>query len=350
MDDSPRPGFDYWYSLQGQGYHFDSDVNDNGQRNKVEGYTTDIFSARAVEFVRQQRETPFVLYLAHKVVHPNIFQNADGSPRGPRGGAEKYTPAERHKDLYAGKKVPRRPNTKSYAEGKPALQREIPGLPPIGPTTGTDDATILNRLRMLSSAYEGMGRIFQALEEMGELDNTVIVVTSDHGFFYGEHGLGRERRLAYEETARVPLFIRYPPLIAAGSEIDDFALSIDYAPTLLALAGVETPRNVQGRSLVPLLKGEDVADWRKSFLIEYYSDTVMPRLVTMGYQAVRTEKWKYIRYVDLEGMNELYDLEADPYEVKNLIDDHAAQPALEEMKSELERLLNETGGEIESGG
>ena len=348
VDDSPRPGFDYWYSLQGQGYHFDPDVNDNGQRKKVEGYTTDIFSERAVEFVHKERDAPFALYFAHKVVHPNIFQNADGSPRGPRGGAEKYTPAPRHRDLYADKVVPRRPNAKSYAEGKPALQRAIPGLPPIGPTTGTDDATILNRLRMLSSADEGMGAIFQALEKTGELDNTVIVLTSDHGFFYGEHGMGRERRLAYEETARVPLFIRYPPLIAAGSEIDDFTLSIDYAPTVLELAGVEIPGQMQGRSLVPFLKGKDVADWRKSFLIEYYSDTVMPRLVTIGYKAVRTEKWKYIRYVDLEGMNELYNLEADPYEMKNLIDDPAAQPALEEMKSELERLLNETGGEIEA--
>ncbi len=246
------------------------------------------------------------------MVHPNIFQNADGSPDGPRGGAEKYTPAPRHKGLYTGQVPPRRPNATSYAEGKLALQREIPGLPPIGPTTGTDDATILNRLRMLSSADEGMGAIFEALEEIGELDNTVIVVTSDHGFFYGEHGLGRERRLAYEETARVPLFIRYPPLIEAGSEIDEFALSIDYAPTLLEMAGVEVPAEMQGRSLAPLFKGK-VADWRKSFLLEYYSDTVMPRLVTMGYKAVRTERWKYIRYVDLEGMNELYDLEADPY-------------------------------------
>ena len=344
VDDSPRPGFDYWYSLQGQGYHFDPDVNENGERKKVQGYTTDIFTERAVEFLRKPREQPFVLYMAHKVVHPNIFQNADGSPRGPRGGAEMYTPAERHKNLYADMEVPRRPNVKSYAEGKPALQREIPGLPPIGPTTGTDDETILNRLRMLSSADEGMGQLFRVLEETGELDNTVIVLTGDHGFFYGEHGMGRERRLAYEETARVPLFIRYPPLVNAGSEIDDFVLSIDYAPTLLDLAGVEIPGETQGKSLVPLLKGE-VAGWRKSFLIEYYSDTVMPRLVTMGYKAVRTEKWKYIRYVDLKGMDELYNLKTDPYEMKNLIDDPSAGPALDEMKKELQRLLEETGGD-----
>jgi len=343
VDDTPRPGFDYWYSLQGQGYHFDPDVNENGERKKVEGYTTDVFGERAVEFVRKDRDQPFLLYLSHKVVHPNIFQNADGSPEGPRGGAEKYTPAPRHVNLYEGETMPRRPNTASYGKDKPALQRPIPGVGPLGPDSGTDDATILNRLRMLSSADEGMGEIFKALEETGQLENTVIVLTSDHGFFYGEHGLGRERRLAYEETARVPLFIRYTPLIPAGTKIDDFVLSVDDAPTMLDLAGVDAPANMHGRSLVPLLKGETPADWRKSFLIEYYSDTVMPRLVKMGYKAARTEKWKYIQYVDLENVDELYNLENDPYEMKNLIDDETAKQDLTAMKAELSRLLEETG-------
>ena len=343
VDDSPRPGFDYWYSLQGQGYHFDPDVNENGERKKVQGYTTDIFGERAVEFVRKDRDQPFMLYLSHKVVHPNIFQNADGSPEGPRGGAEKYTPAPRHVNLYADKEIPRRPNAASYGKDKPALQRPIPGVVPLGPDSGTDDATIRNRLRMLSSADDAMGEIFKALEETGQLDNTVIILTSDHGYFYGEHGLDRERRLAYEETARVPLFIRYPSLIRAGTTIDDFVLSVDDAPTILDLAGLEIPGDVHGRSLIPLFKGETPADWRKSFLIEYYSDTVMPRLVKMGYKAVRTEKWKYIQYVDLEDMDEIYNLESDPYEMNNLIGDAASQDTLGEMKAELARLLMKTG-------
>ncbi|MDA1312116.1 MAG: sulfatase [Acidobacteria bacterium] len=343
VDDSPRPGFDYWYSLQGQGYHFDPDVNENGVRKKVQGYTTDIFDDRAVEFVRKQREQPFLLYLSHKVVHPNIFQNADGSPDGPRGGAEKYTPAPRHVNLYADKVIPRRPNTASYGKDKPALQRPIPGVTPLGPDSGTDDATILNRLRMLSSADEGMGDIFKALEETGKLDNTVVVVTSDHGYFYSEHGLGRERRLAYEESIRVPLYIRYPSGISAGTKINDFALSVDDAPTMLDFAGLETPDNMHGRSLGPLLAGETPADWRKSFLIEYYSDTVMPRLVKMGYKAVRTENWKYINYVDLEDVDELYNLESDPYEMNNLIGDTTSKDTLNELKTELAHLLEQTG-------
>ena len=176
-----------------------------------------------------------------------------------------------------------------------------------------------------------------------QLENTVIVLTSDHGYFYGEHGLGRERRLAYEEAARVPLFIRYPSLIPAGTKVDDFVLSVDDAPTILDIAGVDAPDNLHGRSLIPLLQGETPDDWRKSFLIEYYSDTVMPRLVMMGYKAVRTEKWKYIHYVDLENVDELYNLESDPYEMNNVINEDSAQEGLAAMKAEMERLLEETG-------
>ena len=340
IDDSRRPGFDYWLSIKGQGYYVDPEVNDNGESKKIPGYATDIFSERAVEFISQQHEKPFLLYLSHKAVHPNIFQFADGSisPIPADGG---FLPAERHKDLYEGEEVPRRPNTKSYAEGKPALQRKIGGLPNLGPDTGTPDHIILNRLRMVTAADEGIGRILDALESSGQLDNTVIVFTSDHGYFYGEHGLNKERRLAYEEIARTPLTVRYPKLIEAGRSVDEFVLSIDLAPTILELGGTAVPPHIQGRSLVPFLKGETPGRWRESFLIEYYSDKVWPRLVTMGYQAVRTERWKYIHYVDLENMDELYDLQEDPYEMKNLIDDPAAAGDLSAANEELERLLDE---------
>lgn len=345
VDDSPRPGFDYWYSLQGQGFYFDPDVNENGKRYKAKGYITDLFTEQSVRFLKKKRDKPFLLFLAHKAVHPNVFQNADSTVRGDLGGADKFTPAARHKDLYADRPIPRRPNAlgPNLGAGKPALLRTIPGVEPLGPETRTDDATIRNRLRMLASADDGMGEILKALRETGQLDNTVVVVTSDHGYFYGEHGLDRERRLAYEETIRVPLFIRYPRLITPGSKVDQFTVSVDHAPTMLDLAGVKIPDNMHGRSLVPLLERKPPADWRKSILIEYYSDIVMPRLVKMGYKAVRTERWKYIHYVDLEGMDELYDLEKDPYEMRNIIDQPEAKEPLANMKQELARLLKETG-------
>jgi N-acetylglucosamine-6-sulfatase len=348
VDDSPRPGFDYWLSIQGQGRYFDPEMNENGERKTIPGYITDILTERSIDFISRERENPFVLYLGHKAVHPNIFQYADSStePTPPDGGFGVGAVHERHKDLYVDQEISRAPSAETYAESKPALRREIEGLPPLGPTTGTDDGVIRNRLRLLTAADEGLGNILKVLEERDLLDNTVIIFTSDHGYFYGEHGLDEERRLAYEEISRLPLIVRYPPSIQAGSRIQEFALSIDLAPTLLEMAGVEIPGDMQGRSLVPLLRGEHPQDWRNSFLIEYYSDTVMRRLVTMGYQAVRTDDWKYIRYTDLEGMDELYNLESDPYEIENIINAPEAQARLQDLKAELKRLLEETGGEL----
>jgi arylsulfatase A-like enzyme len=115
-------------------------------------------------------------------------------------------------------------------------------------------------------------------------------------------------------------------------------LSIDLAPTLLELAGLPVAEEIEGKSLIPLLSNADTT-WRKSLLIEYYSDTVFPRIDKMGYKAVRTERYKYIQYTELAGMDELYDLKADPYELKNLVNDPHANTVLAEMKLELEKLL-----------
>ena len=336
VDDSRRPGFDEWVSMKGQGEANDPELNDNGRRAQVKGYVTDIFTDRALAFVERPREKPFLLYIAHKALHPNIAQAADGSVTNIGEGG--FVPAERHKTLYAADVPPRRPNALVAPRGKPALLRTIGGLPPLGPATGTDDGTIRDRQRMLAAVDESVGRILAALERAGRLDDTVFVLTSDHGYFYGEHGLSLERRLAYEEAIRIPLFIRYPRAIKAGLTPAQFALTIDLAPTLLELGGVAVPTDVQGRSLVPLLEGR-APRWRDSFLVEYFSDTVFPRMVTMGYDAVRGERYKYVRYRELSGMDELYDLESDPYEMTNLIDDARSAPALARMKAELQRLI-----------
>jgi N-acetylglucosamine-6-sulfatase len=364
-DDTPRPGFDYWVSMKGQGTSFDPVLNENGLQTKATGHTTDVLNDRVVRFVRRDRSKPFCLYVAHKALHPELVQYDDGSISDP--GAAKFMPAQRHEQLYADDAIPRRLNVLDTLADKPALLRKIPGLPPLGRKTGTGDETIRDRLRMLAAVDEGVGQLFEALEAIGHLDDTVLVFTSDHGYWYGEHGLSVERRLSYEEAIRIPLFIRYPRLVSAGSLIDQFALSIDLAPTVLDLAGVKTEQNLDGRSLVPLLtraepathkelrtsahgaqklrcktlKGKTPSDWRTSFLIEYYTDTVFPRVLNMGYKAVRTHRYKYIHYVDLDGMDELYDLLADPYEMRNVIHDPRRQATVEQMQAELTRLLNE---------
>jgi N-acetylglucosamine-6-sulfatase len=339
VDDQPRPGFDYWLSVKGQGAYIDPEVNENGERKKLTGYVTDLFNDKSVSFIKRPHEKPFLLYLAHKAVHPSLVQRPDGTISDPN--AATFVPAERHRDLYADARIQRRPNAADDLAGKPALRRKIEGLPPLGPQTGTGDDVIRNRLRMLAAVDDGVGQILKALEESKQLDRTLVIFTSDHGYFYGEHGLSVERRLAYEETIRIPLLMRYPPLIKAGTTVDAFALSVDLAPSLLELGGAPVPKNLHGRSLLPWLRGDKPA-WRQSFLIEHFSDNVFPRARLMGYQAVRTERWKYIHYTDLADMDELYDLQADPYELKNRIADPAVRKNLATLKADLERLRRET--------
>jgi arylsulfatase A-like enzyme len=194
---------------------------------------------------------------------------------------------------------------------------------------------------MLLGVDDSLGRILDALERKGVLNDTMVVFTSDHGYFYGEHGLNEERRLAYEETIRIPLVIRYPPLAMAGSTPPEIALSLDIAPTLLEVAGLQPGAEVQGRSLVPVLKKE-AREWRTSFLIEYFTDTVFPRIRNMGYVAVRTSRHKYINYRELQAMDELYDLDKDPYEETNIIDRSNARETLQQMRAELQRLIEQT--------
>ena len=340
-DDKPRPGFDRWVSFKGQGTYIDPDINEDGKAVKPSGYITDILTGYAVEFIKRRHDKPFMVYLAHKAIHPEVKQNDDGSVN--LADSERFIPAERHKNLYAGKAIPRRPNYKHLPEGKPALQRKLGGVTPLGAATATSDEAILGRQRTLMAIEEGVGQILEALKSAGQLENTVIVFAGDNGYFYGEHGLSVERRLAYEESIRMPLLVRYPKTNKPGIARDEFVLNIDLAPTLLELAGVAVPGAMQGRSLAPLLRGERPG-WRNSFLIEYYSDRVFPRILQMGYRAVRNKRWKYIHYLELDGMDELYDLKNDPYEMKNLMNAPGSQRARDEMKREMERLLKETNG------
>jgi arylsulfatase A-like enzyme len=332
-DDSPRPGFDHWVCLKGQGSTFDPDVNVSGSTRKESGYVTDILHQHATAFLKQPRTKPFLLYFAHKALHPETVQRADGSLSDPN--ASSFIPADRHKDLYAGEKVPRRPNALAPPQGKPALQRTIGSLPPLGPDTGSTDASILGRLRMLAAVDESLGGLMKMLESSGDLDRTLVVVTSDHGYFYGEHGLSVERRLAYEEAIRIPLLMRLPGVIKAGSTPSEIALTLDLAPTLLDLAGAAPLGKQHGRSLLPLFRG-GVAGWREDFLIEYFTDTVFPRIHKMGYQAVRTSRWKLIHYTELDRSDELYDLHEDPFELTNLINNPGASDSLRTMQTLLQ--------------
>jgi arylsulfatase A-like enzyme len=196
---------------------------------------------------------------------------------------------------------------------------------------------------MMASVDEGVGMLLEALERTGALDHTLVLFVSDNGYFFGEHGLGPERRLAYEEGIRTPFLVRYPPLVAPGTTIDALTLALDIAPTVIEVAGGRPGPHVQGRSLAPLLRGERPA-WRSSFLVEYYGEAAIPWLVAMSYKAVRTARYKYIDWTQHPGCDELYDLAADPYELTNLATapEHAGLRA--ELRAQLGRLVVESFG------
>jgi len=337
-DDSPRPGWSRWVAMRGQGEAMDPSLNIDGARRVVPGYVTDVLTEQVLGFIRDTSRAPFLVFLAHKALHPNIAQLNDGT-RGAMaaGQPEGFVPAPRHAGRYANAVLTRRPNALRAPDGKPALQRRIPGLPPLSPATGTSDRDIRARLEMLLGVDESLGKIVATLDSLGQADNTILVFTSDHGYFYGEHGLDQERRLAYEETARIPLIVRFPRVARAGSTPAHMVQTIDFASTLLALAGVRDTVQRQGESLVPVLDGS-ATTWRKSVFLEYYTDIVFPRTLTMGYDAVRTERYTYIAYRELPGMEELYDLETDPHQMANLIGTMQGDSVLPGVQAELERL------------
>ena len=316
-DDSPRPGFDDWVSFPGQGECLDPVLNVNGKSAQARGYITDLLTEHAVQFLKRPRSRPFCLYLSHKAIHPNVIQFNDGSVNKRGGDAEDFIPAERHRTLYSGMTPPRRANYAQAPRNKPALEQSIPGVEPLGRKTLINDEVILNRLRMAKAVDESLGQILQTIEQLRQLDDTMVIFTSDHGYFYGEHYLAHERRLAYEETIRIPMLIRYPRMFRAGSRPDKFFLSIDVANLCLR---------------------QQLPPPREDFLIEYYSDKVFPRIRNMGYQAVRTQRWKYIHYRDLSNADELYDLVNDPYEMDNRIGDPQAPRAA--MQARLAKLTS----------
>ena len=341
-DDTRRPGWSHWVAMKGQGEAINPNLNVDGQRLVAQGYVTDILTQYTVDFMRRSRGKPFMVFLAHKALHPNVQKRDDGSVAQLQNQSGGFVPAERHRGRYATAVVPRRQNATVPVQRKPALQRAIPGLAPLSPATGTPDRDVRDRLEMLLGVDESLARIDSTLRELGELENTVVIFTSDHGYFYGEHGLNEERRLAYEETVRIPLIVRDPRNTRRGTTPSQMAQTIDLAPTILSLAGVTDTVRRQGTSLVPILEGSPTS-WRSSVLVEYYTDQVFPRTLTMGYQAVRTERHKYIHYLELQGMDELYDLEADPFELNNLIGTEEGKRLLPSLQAELARLQSKTG-------
>ena len=349
-DASPRPGYDHWVSFRGQGTISNPTFWEGGSERQLQGYVTDLLNERAVEFVSRKRRHPFALFFAHKAVHPDVQQKQDGTID--LSTMQGYVLPERHKDLYRGGEYPPRPNAlpiEKVLEQKPAWRevfdlRAAPGNEAFLAAlhTGTQEE-VRARAAMMASVDEGVGMLLEALEKSGKLDKTFILFLGDNGFFFGEHGLGAERRFPYEEGIRTAFFARYPRLIAPGTRIERMAIALDIAPTLVQLAGGKPGAHIQGRSLVPLLR-DPARRWRDAFLVEYYNESAWPWIVGMSYKAVRTEKAKLIHWLHKEGVDELYDLERDPYEITNVIGDPAYGAARKDLVRKLKGLVAESVG------
>jgi N-acetylglucosamine-6-sulfatase len=329
--DAPQPGFDRWVSFRGQGSYLPTKtgLNVDGTRVPQRGYITDELTDYALDWLKQRNgQRPFFLYLSHKAVHAN------------------FTPAERHRGRYRDR--PFTPpatmaNTAENVEGKPMWVRNQRNS-----WHGVDfpyhsDLDIAAYYRQyaetLLAVDDSMGRIMALLADRGLLDSTIVMFMGDNGFAFGEHGL-IDKRTAYDASMRVPLLMAGGGL-PAGAEVEEVVANIDLAPTMLEAAGLAAPAAMDGRSALRLARGESIP-WRDTLLYEYYWERNFPQTPAM--HALRGARYKYIRYYGLWDTDELYDLQADPLERRNLIRDPAHQKMVAQLNAALFRTLEATGG------
>jgi N-acetylglucosamine-6-sulfatase len=329
----PRPGFDSWVAFHGQGVHVNPRLrikaDETPARTVIEtGFTTTILTDHALAFLADHgtggsRTEPFALTLSFKAVH---------SPHGPEqtesGGS------------YAGQTIDRPPNA-SPGYGGYDINEEKPvysldgskGLTPNG-TMGNSQQ--ISQMEMMRDIDANIGRVLDLLEAKGLADNTLIIFTSDNGFFWGEHGRG-DKRLAYDESIRVPLLVRGPG-VPSGQASDALVANIDLAPTILTAAGLEVPASMQGRPLNGLLEGSR-GGVRDALFAEYYPEAKHPGIPR--WDAVRTETHLYVSHPAAgTAYDELYDLTADPYEMNNLLRPGPAGALPAETRKLHERLQN----------
>lgn len=322
-DQADRPGFDYYASYRGQGKYFDCPfiVKDQGPAQTIvsKKWVDDAATDYAIEFMRRNKDNPFVLTVAFKSVH---------RPCEPDKGED---------NLYHGESLRPVASSEQIAPYKKSTSSEEKNR---GKTAGKklDGNRVLSYFRCLSGADRNLGRLLDTLDELKLKENTVVIFTSDNGYFIGEHGLG-DKRAAYEEGMRIPMIVRAPNISKAGTTSDSLCLNIDIAPTMLDYAGISIPKEMQGRSLRPLLEREAPKDWRTSFLYEYFFET---RYHTPTIVAVRTETAKLVTYPGHPEWDELFDLRNDALEIDNGLSHSTPPEYLKKMQEELNRLKEET--------
>ncbi|HEV7226309.1 MAG TPA: sulfatase [Pirellulales bacterium] len=362
---SDPTGFDEWTILPGQGRYFDPVFYDRNETRTIPGYCTDVITDLAIDFLKRRPDgKPFFLMCHHKAPH------------------RPWEPDEKHRAMFADKEIPEPPTLyDDYATRTDALREnrqrvfddmtrlDLKLTPPanlsdkerrqwlqVKPTeveieTDGKQQTLsgeaLNRykyqrymqdyLACVQAVDDNVGRLLDWLDEHDLAKDTLVIYTSDQGFFLGDHGM-YDKRFMYEPSLRMPFIVRWPGVTKPGTVEESIATNCDFAPTFLAAAGLDIPPDMQGASLVPLLRGQRPADWRTSMYYRYYHDPGHHN--TAAHYGVRTATHKLIYYWRKDQW-ELFDLVQDPQELKNLYDDPARQSLVAELKRELYRLKRE---------
>ncbi|MBK1878948.1 sulfatase family protein [Pelagicoccus mobilis] len=367
-------GFDYWEVLKGQGqYENPTFFSDEGAKS-YEGYTTDIITDQALKWLDGKRDTskPFMLMVHHKAPHRawipkrehiDMFEDVtipepdtlfdDYSTRGVAAHEQDLSidkSMNLHRDLklnwelFATGKNPsehHRRIQKSLDDRFDKRREEFKRLNPQGKDLVRHkyQTYLKDYLRCIHSVDENIGRLLDYLEESGLAENTIVMYASDQGFYMGEHGWF-DKRFMYEESFRTPFIVKWPGTVKAGSVNKDLVQNIDFAETFLDIAGAEIPADMQGRSVVPLLKGKTPKDWRESLYYHYYE---YPGAHSVRrHEGVAGKRFKLIRFYGPDVPNgeewELYDLKNDPSELNNLYENPEYTKRIKKMKAELDRL------------
>jgi arylsulfatase A-like enzyme len=365
-------GFDYWNVLPGQGLYHNPVLIEMGQRRKYTGYVTDIITDHALRWLKgRDNDKPFCLMYHHKAPH------------------RRWEPGPKHLTMYDDRQIPE-PDTlfdDHSGRGRAAKEQDMSiektmnandlKLTPMKKLTPEQkqawdaaygpknkafkEANLQGRdlirwkyqrymkdyLRCIASVDDNVGRLLDYLDETGLAENTVVVYTSDQGFYLGDHGWF-DKRFMYEESLRMPLLVRYPKEIRSGSLNHDIVLNLDFAETFLDYAGAAVPDDMQGRSLRRVLAGKTPDDWRRSMYYHYYEYPAVHSV--KRHYGVRTRRYKLIHfYHDIDEW-ELYDLQKDPDELQSVYSDPAYADTVRELKAELKRLrakyMDDTGAPV----
>ncbi len=335
---SDPTGFTWWNILPGQGAYHNPVFIEMGTRKKHTGYCTDLIVDFSLEFLKKRpKDKPFFLCCHHKA--PHRPWQPDEKHRKKWADVQVLEPAT-FDDDYATRSDAAREATMRVDRDLTAT--DLKQKPPAGLSGQALKKWKYQRymrdyLACVEAVDDNVGRLLDYLAKEGLADDTLVIYTSDQGFFLGDHDW-YDKRFMYEESLRMPFLVRWPGKIKAGQVSDGMILNVDFAPTLLDAAGLKVPADMQGRSFLPLLRGERPRDWRTSMYYRYYHYPQHHRV--QPHYGVRTERHKLI-YFNKINQWELFDLKNDPHEVKNLYHDPAHAGTVKTLKTELYRLKKE---------